>query len=517
MWLLNTSTIILTEFVEGEIPPYAILSHTWEKEEVSFQLIRDPDRTVAKSLKGYTKVIDSCAQAVRDNFQWIWIDTCCIDKSSSADLSEAINSMFRWYHDARVCFAYLADVPDDVDIDWPSSAFHRSKWFNRGWTLQELLAPSLVFFFTSGWRRLGSKTGMRKHVSRITKIDESVLSGQEEVFDVSIATRMSWAATRKTTRTEDIAYCLLGIFKVNMPLLYGEGSMAFRRLQEEIIKGSDDLSIFAWKYNYKDTKDLTAKGFVDDYGLSGFLARDPIAFQDTGVSWVADELSGPVKPYTMTNKGLRMEVKIIRNKDLNPEPQSKTHTILILACRPTNNTYELLGIPVFSSLNGKVVRIGTDLFAIDRSQVQRCHQQCEEAFLFTDTHIDINRPIDIFGFLIRHLPAGFDGNSIKVYSPGTYYPDMRVASSPRLKRFEMVINGKYVFCLDGHHNTSVFEQIDPHGASFNFDAYGLRRDHKNFKQCRDFECTVGEVTIPIKMPGIGVVSVYPIDITAIEW
>src|ERR1700760_1972177 len=121
MWLLNTKTISLEEFSEDTIPRYAILSHTWEKQEVSFRAIQDPNPNVARNLKGYSKVRDSCKQALADSFTYIWIDTCCIDKGSSAELSEAINSMFRWYRDADVCYAYLQDVPDDVDVTWAHS------------------------------------------------------------------------------------------------------------------------------------------------------------------------------------------------------------------------------------------------------------------------------------------------------------------------------------------------------------------------------------------------------------
>jgi hypothetical protein len=244
MWLLNTKTISLEEFTEETLPSYAILSHTWSTEEVTFRAIKDHPNA-SKKMKGYAKVRDACNQALTDSHSHIWVDTCCIQKESSAELSEAINSMFKWYKDAAVCYAYLADVENDVDVSRSNSQFHRSKWFTRGWTLQELLAPSRVDFYTIGWKRLGSKTLLRKQLSQITRIDERILCGQDDVYSASIAKRMSWASSRKTTRTEDLAYCLLGIFDVNMPLLYGEGKKAFRRLQEEIIKVSvDQVRIF---------------------------------------------------------------------------------------------------------------------------------------------------------------------------------------------------------------------------------------------------------------------------------
>ena len=221
-----------------------------------------------------------------------WIDTCCIDKSSSAELSEAINSMFRWYRAAQVCYAYLSDVSenerDHYDI---GSAFRESKWFTRGWTLQELLAPRTVIFYNCGWCETGNKRSLETLISAITGIEH--LFGFEKA---SVAQKMSWASKRETLREEDMAYCLLGLFGVNMPPLYGEGGKAFLRLQNEIMKVSDDESIFAW---------------VDDTmpnAIGGLLARSPAAFKD---SWDIEKcysLSSQnlVPPYLMTNKGLQI-------------------------------------------------------------------------------------------------------------------------------------------------------------------------------------------------------------------
>jgi hypothetical protein len=131
MRLLNSSTLVLHEFISGRIPRYAILSHTWSEEEVSFQDIRGPG---AVSRKGFEKVRKRCEQAARDGYEWVWIDTCCIDKSSSSELSEAINSMYQWYKNAQVCYAYLADVPSRA-IYYNADSFVDSRWFQRGWTL----------------------------------------------------------------------------------------------------------------------------------------------------------------------------------------------------------------------------------------------------------------------------------------------------------------------------------------------------------------------------------------------
>jgi hypothetical protein len=239
MRLIHTHTIKLHEFHGDKIPQYAILSHRWDEAEVTFQDLRDGK---AVKMTGYSKIKRCCAQAALDGWKYAWIDSCCIDKTSSAELSEAINSMIQWYKDARVCYALLADVPSGGDSHGlENSAFRRSKWFTRGWTLQELLAPATVIFFNQDWVALGTKSTLSKAISSITGIKD--LTNFEAAC---VAQKTSWAAERETTRVEDIAYCLMGLFGVNMPPLYGEGQKAFMRLQLEILRMTDDESIFAW-------------------------------------------------------------------------------------------------------------------------------------------------------------------------------------------------------------------------------------------------------------------------------
>jgi hypothetical protein len=244
----------IEEFTDGEIPSYAILSHRWGDEEVTFQDIKG---ACAATRKGHEKVKKCCELARRRGFKYIWMDTCCIDKTSSVELSEAINSMYRWYQDARECYAYLADVQSE-------SEFRNSAWFTRGWTLQELIAPSILIFLNEQWKELGDKKSLNQLVFDRTGIPVRILSGDDDLETASIAQRMSWAAKRRTTKIEDRAYSLMGIFGINMPLLYGEGELALVRLQEEIMKVSDDHSIFAWK----------CKG--QNHG--GLLATSPDAF-----------------------------------------------------------------------------------------------------------------------------------------------------------------------------------------------------------------------------------------------
>jgi len=299
MRLINSTTHRLKKF-SGEIPEYAILSHTWEEEELTFQAVQEPN---ARDMAGYAKVEGCCAQAKRDGFNYVWIDTCCIDKTSSAELSEAINTMYQWYKKAQVCYAYLPDVPSGQDLQYPDSFFAKSRWFKRGWTLQELIAPSSLVFYGKEWHEMGTKLSLQELVSKITGIPVSVLKfGDGESF--SVAQRMSWASKRQTTRVEDMAYCLMGLFGVHMPMLYGEGERAFGRLQEEIMKTSDDHTLFAW----------TEQGDEHRWITRGVLADSPAEFINS------DDIiqSKPIlesTPYSMTNKGLRIELPLFKIND----------------------------------------------------------------------------------------------------------------------------------------------------------------------------------------------------------
>ena len=239
MRVLDTSTQTLVEFAN---PPdeYAILSHTWANEEVTFEDITG-DKKYWKD--GWDKIIHCCKLAASDGWQYVWIDTCCIDKSSSADLSEAINSMFTWYANASICYAYLADV-SDLNLKAREQQITMSRWFTRGWTLQELIAPKFIIFLNRMWQEIGTRDSLASAIEKATQMTRTDLRNWKTC---SLATKMSWAARRTTLRIEDEAYCLMGLFGINMPLLYGEGPKAFLRLQHEIIKTSDDESIFAWK------------------------------------------------------------------------------------------------------------------------------------------------------------------------------------------------------------------------------------------------------------------------------
>ncbi|EIW61091.1 uncharacterized protein TRAVEDRAFT_86691, partial [Trametes versicolor FP-101664 SS1] len=193
------------------------------------------------------KIKAICKVARDAGYKLVWIDSACIDKSSSAELAEAINSMFELYRLADVCYVYLVDVPDSKeDPEHHTSMFQHSRWHGRGWTLQELLAPKEVVFLTASWTFLGTKCSLVHALTLATNIDSNILLGRAPLSSASVARGMSWAASRETTRIEDEAYSLLGIFGVHMSPIYGEGRNAFLRLQEEIIKTIPDQSIFAW-------------------------------------------------------------------------------------------------------------------------------------------------------------------------------------------------------------------------------------------------------------------------------
>jgi len=240
----SNGEVSLTDFFEDKIPPYAILSHRWgaDGEEVTFQELMDG---TGKGKAGYDKIQLCGKQAERDRLQYFWVDTCCIDKSNSTELSEAINSMFRWYGSAAKCYVYLSDVSksafdtDNVTEQLPwESAFRQSTWFTRGWTLQELIAPASVQFFSRDWEELGGRASLERQICEITGIPVKALQGSP-LSGFSVIERMSWAKKRQTTREVDKAYSLLGIFSVYMPLIYGEGEEnAFHRLREEIDKAS---------------------------------------------------------------------------------------------------------------------------------------------------------------------------------------------------------------------------------------------------------------------------------------
>jgi len=270
MRLLNTSTLEVQEFLESRVPEYVILSHTWRDEEVTLQ---DLLSGKAPTKKGYAKLTGCCKKAKDDGFAYCWIDTCCIDKTSSAELSEAINSMYQWYKNAEICYVYLEDICQNPVAEEADNlvAFAFSKWFTRGWTLQELIAPPIVEFYDVFWSEIGTRSSLQQDLTKITGINRDVLTG-EDPLKYAVAVRLSWAARRQTSRLEDQAYCLLGILGVNMPLLYGEGKRAFRRLQEELLRVDEDYTLFAWDA-------FSTSGEPGVFAIESLLATSPSDFE----------------------------------------------------------------------------------------------------------------------------------------------------------------------------------------------------------------------------------------------
>ncbi|KAF3004797.1 hypothetical protein E8E13_003046 [Curvularia kusanoi] len=308
MRLLNVNSFEVEQFFDGKIRKYAILSHTWESEEPNHA---EMVARRAQDMRGYGKIKLAAAEAKRNGLNYLWVDTICIDKTNSAELSEAINSMYKWYEASQICYVYLADVHSSDDL----IALQDSRWFTRGWTLQELLAPLTVEFFTSSWASMGKRSdpALEHPILAGCNIKSSrrdVLTGFKRKA-WSVAERMSWASRRETTRGEDMAYCLLGIFDVHMPLLYGEGERAFIRLQEEIMRVSDDRSIFAW-----------ADPEIVPGTLSGLLARNPAAFAIASTwrhkdrwSSETDQYAFRGDPHRMTSEGIYLQMPLYQSTD----------------------------------------------------------------------------------------------------------------------------------------------------------------------------------------------------------
>jgi len=336
MRLIDVNTLQFHEFYGSQLEDvsYAILSHTWHDEEVSYQEMKN-ERGQAESKEGYTKILFTATQAKKDGLDWVWVDTCCIDKTSSAELTEAINSMYRWYERSAVCYAYLQDVDSTPLVEDDDAQFKRSRWFTRGWTLQELLAPARVIFYSQDWKQVGEKLtcllSSAHPVDRIwgekgkralcvaSGLPHELLFGERSKDYYSVAERMSWASKRVCTRIEDVAYCLLGLFDINMPLLYGEEERAFIRLQEEIIRTIDDHSIYAWTipkdyyYWHNTTRaSTTAQHNNINWSFHPMLAPSPRLFEHGGgVICTAPESHEPSGP---TKHGVRIQL------DLNPYP-----------------------------------------------------------------------------------------------------------------------------------------------------------------------------------------------------
>ncbi|KAI1338604.1 heterokaryon incompatibility protein-domain-containing protein [Xylariaceae sp. FL0016] len=373
MWLINTRSLELEFVVSPRDGSYAVLSHTWGDDEVTFQDIRN-DLHLAQSKKGFAKILHACQIAQERHLQYAWVDTCCIDKASSAELSEAINSMFRWYRGAAFCIVFLFDLPpalsslsSPTSLSWSSASpqldfvrdFPTCRWLTRGWTLQEMIAPPKLEFYDAGWEFRGYKSDWKLLLSRETGVDVAILDDLAGLPQIPVARRMSWAAGRQTTRIEDMAYCLMGIFDVHMPMIYGEGPKAFVRLQEEIARETSDLSLFAWTQLDSD----------QDY--RGILARSPAEFASCRDLKHRVRNANLTNEFTITNKGLRIETALV---DV-PEASNDLIWNLGVSHRddwPTDNVLGWEGIYLARTTDGFVRANPRERFVVEDQDRFRC-------------------------------------------------------------------------------------------------------------------------------------------------
>jgi hypothetical protein len=250
LYLDPPDRLVLTDFRNQSIPQYAILSHRWGNPD-SEVLFEDLESNAYREKDGYQKIKFCAKQVAQDQLKYFWIDTCCIDKWNLRELSSSINSMFRWYKNAAKCYVFLSDVSVSTihdQSDWKES-FEKSNWFCRGWTLQELVAPISVEFYSCEGQRIGDKTSLEQLVHNVTSIPLAVLRNCS-LDQYTASERMQWARNRKTTEEEDIVYCLLGILDVSMPVSYGEGEeKALGRLLAELGEANSTPSIIPFSQN----------------------------------------------------------------------------------------------------------------------------------------------------------------------------------------------------------------------------------------------------------------------------
>ncbi|KAK4163269.1 hypothetical protein QBC43DRAFT_289940 [Cladorrhinum sp. PSN259] len=348
MRLIDVHTKRLKKFHQDPTEPYAILSHTWrhnEEDELSYEDVQNLDNCDRSKKE---KLERTCEQAQKDGIHYAWIDTCCIDKKSAVELSEAINSMFRWYQKSAICYAYLSDV----ELGQPD-AIAKSRWFTRGWTLQELLAPPKVAFFDASWNRLGNKSSLSHSIMEATGIPHDILTGIKSLEACSVAQRMSWASRRTTTRHEDMAYCLLGIFDVRISPIYGEGLKdAFGRLQEAIMKRTPDDSIMAWSLGTvtePGRRTHTSPPLVS----CGVLATSPSAFDRCGdIVQQSRDFSGRCIQNSTGIFGGIMGLRISlvdgppppKRPSLQPSPENIVYGLL--SCGPRNSPSYAAAVPL---------------------------------------------------------------------------------------------------------------------------------------------------------------------------
>ncbi|OBZ69556.1 hypothetical protein A0H81_10513 [Grifola frondosa] len=361
MHLLNTKDTVLKEFsVASEVPPYAILSHRWSEREMSFQDIRSGDVT-----RRTQKITNCCKQARIDGYEWIWVDTCCIDRTNSSELTEAINSMYVWYGQSDVCYAYLEDVRGGDDPRRSGSLFMESTWFRRGWTLQELIAPLKVMFLAKDWSDIGSKKSLVDIIHNITGVPPQLLRDRSKLRKFSVAQKFSWAAFRETTRDEDRAYSLMGLFGIHMPTIYGEGKQAFIRLQQEIMRRSNDQTIFAWAIDPSASP-----------SWQGLLAPSPAYFHSSGSLVAMDDAdhrthfsvdSTSQLHFSMTNYGTHIQLPLRKLDDTD----SNVYLAALACRRMSDHDHKIPCIRLSHIQNDRYIKESPTLAFLEESEFQK--------------------------------------------------------------------------------------------------------------------------------------------------
>ncbi|KAK3656386.1 hypothetical protein LTR56_003088 [Elasticomyces elasticus] len=339
--LINVRTLRLKQ-VHGKAPQYAIMSHTWGEEEISFQEWENGGSAVTLK-EGYLKVVNACKQAERDGFEWLWADSVCIDKTNNSELAESIQCMYAWYHNAEVCYALLSDVDgaqtltgsvEPADVECRSSVssadrvqqFRESRYFTRGWTLQETIAPRKLVFYSKDWTLFDALDDPIPAVSQITKIPEAVLRHEKKLSECTFAQRLSWASDRETKRVEDQAYSLLGTLDVVMPPHYGEGSKAFLRLQKVLLSEEGGMTVLAWDSSHELAQSAC------------LLAPSLACFRESGD--IEAELSSlTTAEYSFTNIGLSGYFPVI----LRPTTAGE-HILTPLHCYRKGKPHEILAL-----------------------------------------------------------------------------------------------------------------------------------------------------------------------------
>ncbi|KAK2767571.1 hypothetical protein FQN54_003729 [Arachnomyces sp. PD_36] len=402
MRFLNTATLQLEDVPDSELGPkypqnkYVTLSHRWgaAKDEVSYADINESRDF--KSKKGYPKLKGFCDLAASQGYRYGWDDTCCINKVDLSELSEAISSMYRWYEECDLCIIYLEDVGPG------RKSMMESTWFDRGWTLQELIGPRKAAFYDYNWHLLGTKSDLLEDLSTKTGIPIGILNHDVSLSSYSIAQRMSWAANRRTTKVEDRAYSLLGILDVNMPLIYGEREGGFKRLQQAIVQRYKDESIFAWSMKKGDT-------------VTGLYAPSPDFFAQC-----SDVISARGSPgFTENNGEISFSLKTIPHSMetyyalLNCTRKSSPDSRIAIAISRTSEKNDDEYIRVAGEYQG-----GTSLVKYsdcDRFKTRVVRVSVEP------TKRPLNR---VHGFWLRSVrPPGHDTCQIRVLSKGNHKAD----------------------------------------------------------------------------------------------